>query len=90
VRFTDLGPFRAITKHALDGLAMRDPDYGWTIELQVKAVQRRLRVVEVPVSRRVRRAGASKVSGTLLGSFRAGKRILGYVLEAKLVDMRSR
>jgi glycosyltransferase involved in cell wall biosynthesis len=90
VRFTDLGPFRAITKDALDRLEMRDPDFGWTIELQVKAVQRGLRVVEVPVSRRVRRAGESKVSGNLRGSYLAGKRILGYVLEAKMRDLRGR
>lgn len=90
VRFTDLGPFRAITKRTLDELEMRDPDYGWTIELQVKAVQRGLRVVEVPVTRRLRSAGASKVSGTIVGSFHAGRRILGYVIEAKARDLRER
>ena len=90
VRFTDLGPFRAITKEALDALEMQDPDFGWTIELQVKAVQRRLRVVEVPVSRRVRAAGESKVSGNLIGSFHAGRRILGYVFDAKAEDLRRR
>ncbi len=83
VRYTDLGPFRAIRRQAYDRLAMSDPDFGWTIEMQIKAAQQKLRVVEIPVTYRTRRAGQSKVSGTFLGSFRAGKRILGYVLEAK-------
>ena len=83
VRFSDLGPFRAIRLHDLEELAMCDPDFGWTIEMQVKAAQRKLKVVETPVRSRIRRGGKSKVSGTLLGSFRAGKRILGYVFEAK-------
>jgi glycosyltransferase involved in cell wall biosynthesis len=84
VRYTDLGPFRAIRRAAYDRLQMSDPDYGWTIEMQVKAAQRKLVVVEIPVSSRPRQAGQSKVSGTLLGSWRAGKRILGYVLQAKV------
>lgn len=83
VRYTDLGPFRAIRRAAYDALEMSDPDFGWTIEMQVKAVQRRWRAREVPVSCRPRRAGRSKVSGTWKGSFLAGKRILGYVLAAK-------
>ncbi len=87
VRYTDLGPFRAITQGALDRLEMTDPDFGWTIEMQVKAAQRGLLVAEVPVSCRVRRGGESKVSGTLTGSYRAGRRILGYVIEAKARDL---
>ena len=67
---------------------MADPDFGWTIEMQVKAAQRGLRVMEVPVSYRVRRGGASKVSGTVLGSWHAGRRILGYVAEAKWREVR--
>ena len=86
-KFTDLGPFRAIRRDALAQLQMADPDFGWTIEMQVKAVQRRLSVIEVPVHRYIRQAGASKVSGTVLGSMRAGKRILGYVLRAKLGEV---
>lgn len=86
--FSDLGPLRAIRREALEGLAMRDPDFGWTVEMQVKAVQQGLRVLEVPVSYRRRKAGASKVSGTVLGSYRAGRRILAYVLRAKLEEMR--
>jgi glycosyltransferase involved in cell wall biosynthesis len=81
--YTDLGPFRAIRHAALTRLVMTDPDFGWTIEMQVKAAQQGLMVTEVPVVYRRRQAGHSKVSGTFLGSFRAGKRILGYVCTAK-------
>ncbi|MEZ4647974.1 MAG: glycosyltransferase family 2 protein [Candidatus Eisenbacteria bacterium] len=90
VRYTDLGPFRAIWKDRYDELEMSDPDFGWTIEMQVKAAQRALRVAEVPVTYRVRRAGESKVSGTIQGSYLAGTRILGYVARAKLGDLRGR
>jgi glycosyltransferase involved in cell wall biosynthesis len=87
-RYTDLGPYRAIRRVALQRLEMTEPAHGWTIEMQVKALQRGLRVAELPVSSRVRRGGRSKVSGTLLGSYRAGRRILGYLLEAKLKELR--
>jgi glycosyltransferase involved in cell wall biosynthesis len=86
--FTDLGPFRVIRREALERLSMCDPDFGWTIEMQVKAAQRGLRVAELPVSSRPRLAGRSKVSGTLRGSWNAGRRILGYVLAAKLNELR--
>ncbi len=87
VRYTDLGPFRAVTRAGLNRLAMADPDFGWTIEMQVKAAQRGLRIQEIPVACRVRRGGHSKVSGTVLGSYHAGRRILGYVFEAKARDL---
>jgi len=74
-QYTDLGPFRAIRWDGLEKLAMRDRDWGWTLEMQVRALQEGLRVVEVPVRYR-RRVGTSKISGTLLGSYRAGKKIL--------------
>jgi len=90
VRYTDLGPFRAITRSAYERLRMADPDFGWTIEMQVKAAQQGLKVIERPVRTRVRMAGHSKVSGTLLGSVRAGKRILAYVAEAKLKELLDR
>lgn len=77
-RFTDLGPFRAISRTALDGLGMDDRDFGWTVEMQVKAARAGLRCEEIPVRYR-RRVGVSKVSGTLTGSFRAGVKIL-YVI----------
>ncbi len=75
VRFTDLGPFRAATWEALTRLAMADPDYGWTVEMQVKAAKRGLRAVEVPVSYR-KRIGKSKVTGTVRGAVGAGRKIL--------------
>jgi glycosyltransferase involved in cell wall biosynthesis len=83
-RYTDLGPFRAIRADALRHLALRDLDYGWTIELQLKAAVAGLRVLEVPVSCRARRGGRSKISGTLLGSLRAGAKILGWVIGWRL------
>jgi len=88
VNYTDLGPFRAVRARSLQMLNMKEPDFGWTIELQVKAARLGLHVAEVPVSCRVRQAGKSKVSGTLTGSARAGWRILTYVLRAKLSELR--
>jgi glycosyltransferase involved in cell wall biosynthesis len=76
VRHSDLGPFRAIRLDALERLDMRDLDWGWTAEMQVKAVKRRLRVVEVPASWRRRRGGRSKISGTVRGVIGAGYKIL--------------
>jgi hypothetical protein len=73
--YTDLGPFRAIRADALRRLKMRDPTYGWTVEMQVKALQHRMKVIEIPVRYR-RRIGKSKVSGTLSGSVKAGATIL--------------
>lgn len=73
--FTDLGPFRAITKKALDQLDMRDETYGWTVEMQTKAAMHGLRCCEVPVSYR-KRVGKSKISGTVNGSVKAGTMIL--------------
>jgi glycosyltransferase involved in cell wall biosynthesis len=78
-RYTDLGPFRAIRWQALEALEMSDPDFGWTAEMQVKALRHRLRVTEVPVSYR-RRIGVSKITGTLRGTLGAGYKILWTVL----------
>jgi len=72
---SDLGPFRAIRWDALVGLGMADAGYGWTAEMQVKALKAGLRYVEVPVSYR-RRAGRSKIAGTLKGTIGAGVKIL--------------
>ncbi len=77
-RYTDLGPFRAIRADALTRLQMRDRNYGWTIEMQIKALRHSLSIVEVPVSYR-RRIGTSKVSGNLKASFLAGVKILWTV-----------
>ncbi len=74
-RFTDLGPMRAIRADALRGLNMQDRAFGWTVEMQLKAVQYGLRVCEIPVRYR-RRIGKSKISGTVSGSVRAGFAIL--------------
>jgi glycosyltransferase involved in cell wall biosynthesis len=82
-RATDLGPFRAITRAALERLEMRDRNFGWTVEMQVKAALHGLRVVEVPVDYRAR-IGQSKVSGTLSGTVRAGAAILGTLARYKL------
>jgi len=74
-RFTDLGPFRAIRFDDLLALGMRDTTYGWTVEMQIKAVRAGLRCVEVPVSYR-RRIGVSKITGTLAGTAKASAKIL--------------
>jgi len=77
-RYTDLGPFRAIRWTALERLEMADRDFGWTAEMQVKALRHGLRVSEVPVSYR-RRVGVSKITGTLRGTVMAGVKILWTV-----------
>jgi glycosyltransferase involved in cell wall biosynthesis len=79
-RYTDLGPFRAVRLDALRGLSMKDTTFGWTAEMQVKAVQKGLRVLEIPVTYR-RRVGRSKISGTLGGTARAALKI-GWTLAA--------
>ena len=76
--YTDLGPFRAIELGALEHLGMRDRDFGWTIEMQLKARAARLRVVEVPVRYRAR-IGKSKITGTFTGTVRAAWKILGWI-----------
>lgn len=75
VRFTDLGPFRAIRYSSLMALDMRDTNYGWTVEMQLKAARQKLRCMEVPVNYR-RRIGVSKVSGTVKGTIMAGYKII--------------
>ncbi len=77
-RFTDIGPFRAIRYSAYENLNMKDRNFGWTTEMQVKAVKKGLRIIEVPVSYRPR-IGISKVSGTISGSFRAGIKFLWII-----------
>ena len=75
VRFTDLGPFRAIRREALEALRMHDRACGWTVEMQAKAAKQRLRCLEVPVRYRPR-IGRSKISGTLGGTLRASRDIV--------------
>lgn len=80
-RYTDLGPFRAIRRDVLQALWMRDPAFGWTVEMQIKALKKGARVCEVPVRYRPR-IGQSKISGTLLGSIRAGRTILWTIAKS--------
>ncbi|MEM9412075.1 MAG: glycosyltransferase family 2 protein [Planctomycetota bacterium] len=74
-KYTDLGPFRALRLDHLKQLKMIDKNFGWTIEMQIKAVKQNLRILEIPVSYR-RRTGTSKISGTIIGSVKAGVKIL--------------
>ncbi len=73
--FTDLGPFRAIRYSSLISLGMQDRDFGWTVEMQIKAVRNGLRIHEVPVNYR-KRIGISKITGTISGTIRAGTKII--------------
>lgn len=82
-RYTDMGPFRAIRRDALERMQMREMTYGWNLEMQVKAVRMGLRVVEIPVNYRCRIGGESKVSGNLAASVKAGMRILGVLVRVR-------
>lgn len=84
VKFTDLGPFRAIRLSRLLEMNMREMTYGWTVEMQLKAAGMRLKCAEVPVRYRKRHAGVSKVSGTISGTILAGYRILLVVFRHAL------
>ena len=75
VRYTDLGPFRAICWTSLQQLNMSDPNFGWTVEMQIKAARQGLRIVEIPARYRPR-VGVSKITGTVCGTVRAGYKIL--------------
>ena len=79
--FTDLGPFRAIKQESLSKLSMKDKTYGWTVEMQIKAVKQNLKYIEVPVSYKPR-IGKSKVSGTIKGSVKAGAIILFWIFKS--------
>jgi glycosyltransferase involved in cell wall biosynthesis len=84
VRYTDMCPFRAIRRDALEKLGMREETYGWNLEMQMKAARARLRIVEIPVNHRCRTGGESKVSGTFRGTFVAGARIIATLLRVAL------
>jgi hypothetical protein len=71
VRYTDMGPLRAIRRDALARLGMRERTYGWNLEMQMRAALARLRILELPVAHRHRAGGASKVAGSLRGTLRA-------------------
>lgn len=89
IGFTDLGPFRAIRADTLKRLDMADQNYGWTVEMQVKAARAGLRCLEVPVSYG-RRIGRSKVSGTIRGVIGAGTKILYVIGREALPKARNR
>lgn len=88
-RFTDLGPFRAISWQALQSLRMSDRNFGWTVEMQIKATIARLRTREIPVRYR-RRVGVSKISGTITGTLRAGYKILYTIARYRWLTWRTR
>ena len=78
--FTDLGPFRAIKYNTLVALEMEDKTYGWTVEMQLKVLKKKMRYKEVPVRYR-NRIGTSKVSGTVKGAIFAGYKILWWIFK---------
>lgn len=80
VKYTDLGPFRAIKYDKLVALDMQDKTYGWTIEMQIKAAKKKLKTCEVPVNYK-KRIGVSKVSGTVKGTIMAGYKILWAIFK---------
>lgn len=77
--YTDMGPFRAIRRTSLERLQMSELTYGWNLEMQIKATQHRLRILEIPVAYRKRIGGVSKVSGDFKASLKAGVRILAVL-----------
>ena len=87
-RFTDLGPFRVIKYGPLMQLEMQDQNFGWTIEMQIRATANQLRTAEVPVRYR-RRIGVSKISGTLTGTVKAGYKILFTIAKFAFLDANS-
>ena len=89
VRYSDLGPFRAIRYTSLIHLNMRDTTFGWTIEMQIKAHLAGLRTTEVPASYR-RRVGVSKITGTLMGTLKASAKILGIIFGFAIFSRRIR
>lgn len=82
-KFTDLGPFRAIKYNKLLQLNMEDKTYGWTVEMQLKAIRQKLSYTEIPVNYR-NRIGVSKVSGTVKGAIFAGVKILSWIFKYSL------
>jgi glycosyltransferase involved in cell wall biosynthesis len=80
VHYTDMSPFRAIRRDALEKLSMREKTYGWNLEMQMRAARAGLRILEIPVNHRCRAGGVSKVSGTLRGTFLAGARIIATLI----------
>jgi glycosyltransferase involved in cell wall biosynthesis len=88
VRYTDMGPFRAIRRSSFQQLPMSETTYGWNLEMQIRAAQHGLRIHEIPVNYRCRIGGVSKVSGNLRVSMKAAVRILGVVLRIGILRRR--
>ena len=85
-RFTDLGPFRAIKYQSLKEIGMKDTNFGWTVEMQIKAVINKLRIVELPV-RYKKRIGQSKITGTVRGSIKAGLKITYTIIKYRITTL---
>jgi len=84
VRYSDMGPFRAIRRSSFEQLPMSEMTYGWNLEMQIRAAQHKLRILEIPVDYRCRIGGVSKVSGNFGASLKAATRILGVVFRIGL------
>jgi glycosyltransferase involved in cell wall biosynthesis len=84
VRYTDMGPFRAIRRTALEKLQMSELTYGWNLEMQIRAAQHNLRILEIPVNYRRRIGGTSKVSGDFKASVKAAAKILTVLFRTGL------
>ena len=89
VNYSDMCPFRAIRRDALDRLGMKEETYGWNLEMQMRAARVGLRILEVPVNHRCRSGGESKVSGTFRGTFVAGVRIIATLFRVAAERRRS-
>ena len=88
IRYTDMGAFRAIRRSSFEQLSMSEMTYGWNLEMQIRAAQHELRILEIPIDYRCRIGGVSKVSGNLAESFKAAIRILGVVFRIGLSRQR--
>jgi glycosyltransferase involved in cell wall biosynthesis len=88
VRFTDMGPFRAIRRDALERLQLREETYGWPLEMQMKAARAGLRILELPIDYRRRAGGQSKIAGTVVGSIKAAARILSTLTRIAIQPQR--
>jgi len=82
--YTDLGPFRAIRYNSLIEIGMQDTNFGWTVEMQIKAIKNKLRILEIPVKYR-KRVGVSKITGTISGTIKAGTKIIYTIFKYLLV-----
>lgn len=86
-RYSDLGPLRAITKDKLEILNMQDENFGWTIEMQIKAIKKNLKILEIPIQYTKRNKGSSKITGTIKGSIFAGIIILYTIAKLYILQI---